>query len=165
MELKPQALSRDGYIIDQRATDNIRFGWASSNQNGCGWIAAYNFLKALEREPDPDALVKDLSKTLLLGGFLGVNLFALIWELRKQGVPLEFALRPAHAQQLSERCRAGIILYRAGKTNHFAAFRREEDGLLRFFGAVPGRGMHKMSLAQFTWDHVKFPLMVTITAK
>lgn len=165
MELKPQALSRDGYIIDQRYTDNIPFGRMPSSKNGCGWIAAYNFLKALERDPDPEALVKDFEKTLLLGGYRGMSLIVLMWKLKKQGVPLEFALRPIHAQQLVERSRAGIILYRAGKTNHYAAFRREEDGKLRFFGAVSGREDHRMSLAEFNCNHVKFPLTVTITAK
>ena len=165
MELKPTALSADGYIVDQRQTANIPFGAVSSDKNGCGWIAAYNFLKALDREVDPERLLRDLEKTLLLGGRLGLNLFALVWELKKQRLPLNFALRPFHAQCISERCRAGIILYYTGTRNHFAAFRREENGRLRFFGAVPGQAHDEKTMAEFYWDHVKFPLAVTITAK
>jgi len=166
MELRPEALSEDGYIIDQRKTDNILFGKVSSDKNGCGWIACYNFLTALDRHPDPEALVGRLEKTLLAGGRLGLHFFALLWELGyRQKVPLSFAFRPFHAQQLSETCRAGIILYRAGKTNHFAAFRREKDGSLRFFGALPGRSRDICSMAEFYWDRVKFPLAVTITAR
>ena len=56
MRIKPEALSPDGYIIDQRQTDNINFGHTSSDRNGCGWIACYNFLKALDSAPDPEAL-------------------------------------------------------------------------------------------------------------
>ena len=63
------------------------------------------------------------------------------------------------------RDRAGIVLYRAGKTNHFAAFSRQPDGKLRFFGAVPGYAHHNLSMAEFYWDYVKFPLTLTITAK
>ena len=86
-------------------------------------------------------------------------------ELRHRKVPLEFALRPFHAQELAQRSQAGIVLYRAGKTNHFAAFSRQPDGKLRFFGAVPGYTHHNLSMAEFYWDYVKFPLTLTITAK
>ena len=166
MELKPEAMSPDGYIIDQRKTDNIRFGALTSNQNGCGWIACYNFLKALDAHPDPESLLRRLERTLLLGGHLGLHFFALVWELRKQQhVPLDFALRPFHAQQLSETAPAGIIMYYTGKRNHFAAFRRTNSGKLQFYGAIPGSQKHITSMADFYWNHVKFPLALTITAK
>lgn len=165
MELDPKALSDDGYIIDQRQTESIFFGGCPSSKNGCGWIAAYNFLKALDRAPDPDVLLHRLERTLLPGGRLGLNFFAMVYELRHQGVPLEFALRPFHAQELARSSRAGIVFYRAGKTNHFAAFSRQPDGRLRFFGAVPGYAHHTISMAEFYWDYVKFPLTLTIAAK
>lgn len=165
MNLRPEALSRDGYIIDQRRTDNIPFGVKSSQENGCGWIAAYNFLKALERDPDPEQLLLDMEKGLLFQGRLGVNLFSLIRELKRQKLPLNYSLGAFHAQCQSERCRAGIILYFTGKRNHYAAFRREESGKLRFFGAEPGRADDEGTLAEFYANHVKFPLAVTITAR
>lgn len=165
MNLKPEALSRDGYIIDQRKTDNIPFGVRSSNENGCGWIAAYNFLKAMDREADPEELLLALEKKLLFQGRLGVNLFSLLRELKRQKLPLDVSLGAFHAQCQSERCRAGIILYFTGKRNHFAAFRREENGKLRFFGAVPGVSHDEGTLAEFYEKYVKFPLAVTITAR
>lgn len=163
MKLDPSALDAQGYIIDQRKTNNISFGGTSSDKNGCGWIAAYNFLKAMDREPDPEVVLKKLERTLLGDGRLGLNFFALQWYLRD--LPLETALRPFHAQQLSETCKAGIILYRADKQNHFAAFRREENGRLRFYGAVAGKEAYDTTMAEFYWNHVKFPLALTITAK
>lgn len=166
MKLRPEALSPDGFIIDQRKTDNISFGGVTSDKNGCGWIACCNLLHALGRDPDPEEIVRRLEKTLLFHGYLGLHLFALVWELRRnQHIPLNFAVRPFHAQQLCETAPAGIILYRAGRWNHFAAFRREEDGKLRFFGAVPGQDTAPVSMAEFYWDHVKFPLALTITVK
>lgn len=165
MEIKPQALDSQGYIIDQRKTDNISFGGISSDKNGCGWIAVYNFLKAMDQEKAPETILRTLEKTLLPDGRLGLNFFALAWYLKKQGLPLEVAVRPFHAQQLSETCKAGVILYCAGRRNHFAAFRREENGCLRFYGAVAGKVHHDTSMAEFYWNHVKFPLALTITAK
>ena len=78
---------------------------------------------------------------------------------------MEFALRPFHVQQLAQQSRAGIIFYRAGKTNHYAAFTREPDGRFRFFGAAAGASHHSMSMASFYWDYVKFPLTLMIAAK
>lgn len=164
MTIKQKALDPQGYIVDQRETSDISFGGTPSNKNGCGWIAAYNFLKAMDQQPDPEAVLRSLEKALLPGGKLGLNFFALVWYLKKQHIPLEASVTSFHAQQISERCKAGIILYRAGKTNHFAAFRREENGLLRFYGAIAGRQCHDISMADFYWNHVKFPLAVTITA-
>ena len=63
MELDPKALSDDGYIIDQRRTKAISFGGCPSSKNGCGWIAAYNFLKALDRTPNPEVSRSDLSSS------------------------------------------------------------------------------------------------------
>ena len=37
--------SKDGYIINQGLTQHIHNGRYDSAYNGCGWIAAYNFLK------------------------------------------------------------------------------------------------------------------------
>lgn len=165
MEIKPQALDSQGYIIDQRKTDNISFGGVASDKNGCGWIAVYNFLKAMDQEKDPEAILKTLEKTLFPIPGLGANIIALSLYLRRQGIPLEATVRPFHAQMLSETCRAGIVLYRAGRTNHFAAFRREENGRLRFYGAAAGKHNHDISMADFYSSHVKFPLAVTITAK
>ena len=98
MNLRPEALSSDGFLIDQRKTYNIPFGAVTSDRNGCGWIA-------------------------------------------------------------------GIIMYFAGRRNHFAAFRREETGKLRFFGATPGLPGETASMAEFYWNHVKFPLALTITVR
>lgn len=165
MALKPSALSEDGFIIDQRQTDNIPFGRSASDKNGCGWIAIYNFLRALEQTADPEDLTDRLGKTLFPSSRLGLNFFVLVHELRRRGVPLEFSLRPFHTGLLSETCPAGIILYRAGRTNHFCTFRREPEGTLRFFGVLPGQSHHRMSMAEFYWDYVKFPLTLTITAQ
>ena len=77
MKLDPRALSDDGYIIDQRYTENIPFGGRPASRNGCGWIAAYNVLKALGQSPDSELLRRQLERTLLPGGRLGVNVLAL----------------------------------------------------------------------------------------
>lgn len=162
MELKHTAISEDGYIIDQRQTDNLSFGRYPSSRNGCGWIAAYNFLKAIDRNPNPEKTLKELERTLLFGGRLGLHAVSLAAYLHRQNIPLQCAVTPFHAQQLAERCKAGIVLYRAGRTNHFAAFRRLPDGKLQFYGAVAGDGANVRSMADFQWECLKFPVSLTI---
>ena len=166
MRLRPEALSSDGFIIDQRKTDNIPFGAVNSDRNGCGWIACYNLLKALGRDPDPEAIVRRLERTLQFRGYLGLHLFSLVWELRRnQHIPLDYAIRFFHAQQNSEHASAGIVLYFTGKRNHFVAFRWEGNGRLRFFGATPGRSGEIISMADFYRLHVKGPMALTITVR
>ena len=165
MKLRPDALDHQGYIINQKATDNLSFGRISSDIIGCGWIAAYNFLKAAGAEPSPEQVLSDLQKWLIPGfGRFGLNIAPLALYLRRRGIPLRITARPFHAQLLAEGCRAGIILYRTGKTNHYAAFRREDGGKLRFYGATPGCS-RDMSLAEFCTTYMKFPLALFITAK
>lgn len=137
MELDPKALSDDGYIIDQRQTESISSAAAPPAKTAADGSLPIIFSRRWIATPNPEVLLRRLERTLLPGGKLGLNFFALVHELRRQKVPLEFALRPFHAQELAQRNRAGIVLYRAGKTNHFAAFARQPDGTLRFFGAVP----------------------------
>ncbi len=165
MTLNPKALDEEGYIIAQKRLTDVPFGTLTSDKNGCGWIAVYNFLKAMDREKDPETLVKTLEKTLFPSSRFGMNFIALAGYLRLQGIPLNLSLRPFHSQQLSESCRAGVILYRAGKTNHFVAFRREAGDKLRFYGARSGTIHHDMTMGEFYFDYVKFPLTLTITAK
>ena len=48
--------SKDGYIIDQARVTNIRYGALTSDINGCGWIAEYNFLKRMGQDADEQTL-------------------------------------------------------------------------------------------------------------
>lgn len=52
--------SKDGFIIDQARLTNIRYGVFTSDINGCGWIAAYNFLKRMGEDADEKALADGL---------------------------------------------------------------------------------------------------------
>ena len=166
MKLPPEALNPEGYIIDQSRLKDIPFGYATSDRNGCGWIAVYNFLRALGRTEEPETLAREMEKTLL-GDFLaGVHPLGILWALgRNRRIPLDWAVRPFHAQLLCEKAPAGIVWYFAGATNHYAAFRREADGKLRFFGAIYGKRDHVCSLAEFFSDCSKGPLTLVLTAR
>ena len=86
MHLRPEALSSDGFIIDQRKTDNIPFGAVTSDRNGCGWIAAYNLRKALDHGISFDEVRQELDDLHFLK-VPGPTLMCVMRKYLKQYVP------------------------------------------------------------------------------
>lgn len=163
MELTEHAFSEDGYIIAQRETDGLPFGACTSRENGCGWIAAYNLLRAALHPVRWDQVRRDLSRRLILSGKHGLHLFTLIAYLKEQGCRICYASSLTGARLLADRCQAGIIMYGTGSSSHYAAFIRQADGRLRFLNAGTGKEDITMSLREFYRDIVHFPLFFVLT--
>ena len=81
--LPPEALSPDGYIIDQGRMSGVRYGRFGSDYNGCGWIAAYNLLRRCGKDMSPEQTRDALGKKLRLGGRFGTFPLALRKFLRR----------------------------------------------------------------------------------
>lgn len=79
--------SSDGYIVDQARLTNIRYGVLTSDANGCGWIAAYNFLRRRGEDVTEREIADELVRYTLLRGLLGTDLFRLKRMLRRHGYP------------------------------------------------------------------------------
>lgn len=60
-----QAFSSDGYLIDQSKTGMLPYGNYDSSYNGCGWIAAYNALKAAGRTIPYETIRQELQRSLM----------------------------------------------------------------------------------------------------
>lgn len=163
MELKQTAFSPDGFLIRQEETKQVPFGVLTSDRNGCGWIAAYNFLRADLHPVKWDQVRRDLNRLLPLRGKIGANAFVLQGYLRRQGCRLHTAVTLAGAKRLIPHCRAGIILFETGSSRHYAAFLRQKDGSLRFFNARPDAADVVMSLEEFYRRFVRFPLFYLFT--
>ncbi len=163
MELNRSAFSQDGFLIRQQDTIRIPFGALSSQRNGCGWIAAYNFLRADLHPVKWDQVRRDLNHFLPFQGRLGANAFVLRGYLRLQGCRLHSAVTLAGAKRLVPRCRAGIILYDAGNSRHYVAFQRQKDGALRFFNVRSDAADVVMSMEEFYRRFVRFPLFFLFT--
>ena len=153
-----QAFSSDGYLIDQSKTGMLPYGNYDSSYNGCGWIAAYNALKAAGRTIPYETIRQELQRSLMLGGLLGTNMFYLCWYLGRKGFHLRKAFTLAGAQMVSRGAVAGIVTYWTGRGIHFAAFTQEQGEVLRFFNAVMGKERHHATMEQFFRELVRFPL-------
>ena len=163
MELNKSAFSPDGFLIRQEETGKVPFGTLTSDRNGCGWIAAYNFLRADLHPVKWDQVRRDLNHLLPFRGKIGANAFVLQGYLLRQGCRLHTAVTLAGAKRLIPRCRAGIILFETGTSRHYVAFQRQKDGGLRFFNTRPDAADVVMSLEEFCRRFVRFPLFYLFT--
>lgn len=121
-KISTRAFSKDGYIINQQLLKELPYGMKHSDYNGCGWIAAYNFLHACGRKKEYDTVRQQLEDSLILGGLLGTHILQLYLYLRRHGFHLHCALGQKAAQPYAESCKAGILFYFNGRALHFVTF-------------------------------------------
>ena len=117
-----RAFSRDGYIVDQRLLKNLPYGMKQSNYNGCGWVAAYNFLRACGRKKEYDIVRQQLEDSLIFGGLVGTHIIQLYLYLRRHGFHLYWAWGREAALKKAQQCKAGILFYFNGTALHFVTF-------------------------------------------
>jgi hypothetical protein len=164
--LKPAALSEDGYIIHQGRTGNIPYGPVKSSLNGCGWIAAYNLLKALGRPlPRPEALSRQLARGTPLRGVAGTSPRRLRRFLQAQGIPLAAAFSRRLAPAFARHAKAGIVYYLDGHEPHLVAFKAATGGRLRFFNVEYGDACHLLTMDAFIKQYAKFPLFYLMISR
>lgn len=156
--MKNKALSRDGFIIDQRELGDEPYGACASDYNGCGWIALFNFLRLIGRPLPPDAIKKALLSRSLLSGRLGTSPFAVQRFLKSSGIPARFAAGKKKAVRASLSARAGVLFYLHSRGLHYVAFASDGD-TLRFFNAISGKEDHRTDMAGFLKAHA-LPLLV-----
>lgn len=145
--LPPEALDETGHIIDQSKTGTIKFGRRGSVRCGCGWIAAYNLWLWRGEKKDPQRLARQLNHLSPMSGTVGVNLIFLTLYLAAHGFhPRVKLITPGTKKGFGP---AGIIMYRAGRHRHYAAYEHLHDGQYCFYNAVYGRREHIATFRQF----------------
>lgn len=144
-----KGFSHDGYIIDQNCFSDYPYRAMSSDINGCGWIAAFNLLRALGIEADFDAVRAEMDSMYSLR-LPGPTTMRVMREYLERHVPglvhsrgLESAILSAAAS------RAGILRYWESEVPHFVAFLRREDGMYRFFNVADGLEDHAAPMEEF----------------
>lgn len=181
-EVDQAAYSQDGYLVNQGKLTRNSYGSRSSRENGCGWIACYNFLKAMGRERPPQEVAGHMEHMLLWGGRVGSHPLAVWWYLHRQGYRFFAAFTCAGWERALARRKAGpagIVAYWHGRGAHFAAFVREREKTeenkeenqaggqeeLRFLNAVYGAENHRLSARAFYKKYVRFPLIFVLTER
>lgn len=147
-----KGFSREGYILDQDQFGHLLYRGMSSAINGCGWIAAYNFLRALGFDLSHETAHRDMDNyfPVKIPGPTPVRI--LRRYLRRWG---QYPLTPGKtaARKRAEQSLAGILRYREGQEPHFVAFVRERDNLFRFFNVCDGGEELTMSMSDFFRTH------------
>ncbi len=156
------AFSKDGFIINQGVFTDLPFGKYPSSENGCGWIAAYNYLKLQNKPADMEKIRTQLAHTLFLGGKSGMSVALLSLYLRffshcKIGFHIHL---PNTAAKLY--IPSGILMYHTGKSFHFIAIQRKNKGQYRFLNGIYGEEQDIRTIKNFLKEHCNFPLLFMI---
>lgn len=157
--MQQNVFTPDGYIVNQSAM-RAPYGKHSSAYNGCGWIAAYNALRACGLPLTWEQVRNGLQDGLWLGGALGTGAFRLARYLRKNGLTVRVTLATRAARP--KKCyTAGIVCYAVGKGLHYVAFVPQAQHC-RFFNAHAGDMAHVESLEDFLRANAKPPLCLVL---
>lgn len=156
------AFSKDGYIINQGVLTDLPFGKYPSSQNGCGWIAAYNYLKLRKKPANMDKIRNQLAHTLFFGGKSGMSVVLLYLYLRIiSGCKIKFRFHlPRTAAKLY--IPSGILMYHTGKSFHFIAIQHKSKEQYRFLNGIYGREQDIRTIRSFLKEHCNFPFLIMI---
>lgn len=135
----PEGFSSDGYIIDQDYFTAYPYRTMTSDVNGCGWIAAYNLLRATGREADFNAVRSEMDGMFVLRVPGPTTMSVMQRYLAKYAPECRLTCGRAACLEAALKSRAGIFRYWEGREPHFASYVRREDGLFRFFNVADGQ--------------------------
>ena len=107
MDIAKKAWTTDGYLDYQEQMRNIPYGKYTIGEKGCGFIAAFNALKASGNPQDIDSVYNWFNKTLFAGARWGTNIFQMVAFLIKHK---GFKLTKKGYSDLN----VGILLYNVG---------------------------------------------------
>ncbi len=152
--LPENVLDAEGYIIDQGHMGEIPFGWFSTREKGCGWIAAYNLLKLCGREESPQRVCREVQNYGLPGKVLGQELVWLLVYLRRKGFHVRLSV-PGYrgCEALLRQYPNGILMYVHRRGAHYAAYHAVDDRTVHLYNAVYQKRNHIVPLRTFLQKH------------
>ncbi|MCD8088816.1 MAG: hypothetical protein LUE22_09610 [Oscillospiraceae bacterium] len=156
--------SEDGYIIDQDYFAAYPYRGSTSNINGCGWVAAFDLLRARGRNIPFQEVLSGLNGTCptKLPGPTPVR--ALRQYLAGFGNYRQCRRRRA-ALRAAEKASAGILRYWEGKEPHYIPFLRQEEGVYRFLNVADGMEDMSCPMDEFFSTHCRFGSVVVIVPR
>jgi len=158
-----QGFSPEGYIIDQNCFGAYRYRTIPSSINGCGWIAAFDFLHALAipvtwrqvlSEMDAMYPVKEPGPT--------PEEFLYQYLLRYTSFTVSYGKKAV--LRASYTAQAGILRYWEEGEPHFVPFVRQEQKLFRFFNVIDGMEDCTFTMSEFIKQRCVVPVLRAVTA-
>ncbi len=162
--------SKDGYIVDQARLKTVRYGVFTSDVNGCGWIAEFNFLKRMGEDVREQALADELIRYSLFRGLLGTDLLRLKRMLRRHGYRMPLKFRWNKKARLPEGTNAGLFYYWHKDGPHFVTFyaddsispNAEGEPRYRFLNAFAGKEDHFDTMRAFLTKNNVIPFALIL---
>lgn len=158
-----EGFSPDGYIIDQDCFAAYPYRKMTSDINGCGWIAAYNFRHALGQDADFDRVRREMDAMIRLR-IPGPTPMRVLRAYLRRYAPCRYAAGRRAALAAAEASAAGILRYWEGDEPHFVAFARTEGDGFRFWNVSDGREDMTDAMADFFREHCRRGYIRVITA-
>ena len=162
-ELRRNALSPDGYIINQHETMNIPYGKLMSDRNGCGWISVYNYLRLHGIEKRCSEIAALLNSRSLFRSRYGTDPFNVRRVLKKSGLRVRMTIGYKNVCRRASEAESGILLYRHSGGIHYIAFTDASRPYKRFFNAISGKADHIDTVEHFLKTHNRSPVLVLFT--
>ncbi|MBR2794831.1 MAG: hypothetical protein IKE16_09310 [Solobacterium sp.] len=154
-KISDECFDQEGYIIHQGLMKPLPFGWFSTKDKGCGWIAAYNLLKLAGREQTMQETAEGLSRWGVAGEYFGENFFLLVFYLFRKGLQVKTAYGKKACIALMKKSKYGILLYSYGTGSHYSAYRVRSDGSCYFYNVIYGRSGYVQNPESFFKTHGK----------
>ena len=148
----------DGLIYNQKKIpkEQWRYGFRSSAETGCGWIATYNALRLMGYTADPEQLIRYYERQLpLVHGNLGTSLWGPALRFHQWGFPVKMTMKRKEFDSIAKESDACILFYRWRKGwklgAHFAAFHHTDEGFIGYntFSNSTGPDRYGTSLEAF----------------
>ena len=162
-KIPSEGFSSDGYITDQDCFSSVRYRTMPADNNGCGFIAAYNIRHALGHAVEWDDVLAELDAMHTLR-IPGPTLMRVMREYLDKYVPgwVETVGRDEALAAAGQR-RAGIFRYKEGNIPHFVSFVRQDDGRYRFFNVDDGLEDFIAPMEQFGREHLLRGTVIALT--
>ena len=162
-KLPSEGFSSDGFITDQDCFSGVRYRTVSADNNGCGFIAAYNLRHALGHTVDWDDVRAEMDAMHTLR-IPGPTLMRVMRGYLDRYVPgwIETEGRD-EAIAAAKASLAGLFRYHEEHVPHFISFVRQDDGSFRFFNVNDGLEDFTSSMEQFAQEHFTHGNVIALT--
>lgn len=144
--------SPDGYIIDQDCFGEYPYRGITSDINGCGWIAAYNFLYAQGKTGDHRAVNREMN-AMFPRQVPGPTPVRILRRYLRRHTAYCFTAGRKRSLAAARKSDSGILRYWEGKVPHFISFIRVGEDAFRFFNVADGQEDICLSMEEFFRSH------------
>ncbi|MCR5636094.1 MAG: hypothetical protein K6F76_02790 [Clostridiales bacterium] len=113
------------YLINGQGKGNaakVRMGFWKGNYNGCGWIAAYNYLSILNVTVHPSIIVDSFeNRGVIAGGMFGVTPNSVSRFIKRRGVKVipEYFPDKSKIDDKVKEAKVAVLFYMHSKGAHY----------------------------------------------